>query len=71
MVDLTRADLAVAVLDCDQGVGVIRKGVPERSLSFTPDQIDRMGYADLDSGRETLLNLRNPAYLRDFLRDSA
>jgi Methyltransferase domain len=66
----TRHDLRVAVLKCDLGVGIIRKGSPESRLSYTPAQIEALKYADLRADRERLLNLKPPAYLGEFLAES-
>jgi amino acid adenylation domain-containing protein len=64
----TRRDIRVAVLDCDYGVGVIRKGQPETMiLNRTPDQIKAMTYEDLKADRRNLLNLKDPGYLEAFL----
>lgn len=63
----TRQDLQVAVLDCDWGVGVVRKGAPDSRLSYSPEEIEALGYADLVAERESLLNLKPPKYLSDFL----
>ena len=63
----TRHDLRITVLDCDSGVGVVRKGFPESRLSYSAAQIEALNYADLAAGRERLLNLKPPAYLGEFL----
>jgi hypothetical protein len=63
----TRQDLRVAVLDCDRGVGVVRKGSPESRLPYSAAQIESLDYDDLAADRERLLNLRPPGYLREFL----
>jgi Methyltransferase domain len=63
-------DLRVAVLNCDYGVGVVRKGVPESRLSFSPAQIEALNYADLAADRERLLNLKPPGYLGKFLTEA-
>jgi hypothetical protein len=63
----TRHDLAITVLDCDSGVGVVRKGLPESRLSYTEAQIEALTYEDLAADRERLLNLKPPAYLGEFL----
>jgi hypothetical protein len=55
------------VLDCDLGVGVVRKGLPDSQLPYSPSQIDALNYADLAADREHLLNLKPPAYLGEFL----
>ncbi|MFW3116047.1 hypothetical protein MHAE_19981, partial [Mycobacterium haemophilum DSM 44634] len=56
----TRPDLRIAVLDCDFGVGIIRKGSPERPLSYSAEQVAALNYADLAADRERLLNLKPP-----------
>jgi Methyltransferase domain len=63
----TRQDLRITVLDCDLGVGVVRKGVPEPRLSYSAAQIEALNYADLAAGRDGLLNLKPPTYLAEFL----
>ncbi|WP_082950404.1 MULTISPECIES: class I SAM-dependent methyltransferase [unclassified Mycobacterium] len=63
----TRQDLRLVVLDCDWGVGIVRKGTPESRLSYSPAQIEALDYADLAADRQGLLNLRPPGYLDEFL----
>jgi hypothetical protein len=63
----TRDDLRVAVLNCDCGIGLIRKGVPESRLPYSVAEIDALDYADLAADRERLLNLKPPGYLDEFL----
>lgn len=63
----TRDDLRIAVLKCDFGVGIVRKGCPEARLSFSAAQVDALNYADLAADRVRLLNLKPPAYLDEFL----
>jgi SAM-dependent methyltransferase len=63
----TRHDLRIAVLNCDFGVGIIRKGLAESPLSYSATQIEALNYADLAADREHLLNLKPPAYLDEFL----
>ena len=67
----THDDLRVAVLDCDFGVGIVRKGVPDSRLSYSEEQIEALAYADLAADRERLLNLKPPAYLDEFLASEA
>jgi Methyltransferase domain len=62
-----RHDLRVAVLKCDRGVGILRKGVPESGLSYSAAKIEALTYADLAADRERLLNLKPPGYLDEFL----
>jgi predicted O-methyltransferase YrrM len=63
----TRNDLQVAVLKCDRGVAVVRKGSPETRLPYSTAQIEALDYADLAADRERLLNLQPPRYLDEFL----
>jgi len=63
----TRPDLLVAVLDCDSGIGLVRKGPPESQLPYTAAQVEALDYEDLAADRERLLNLKPPAYLGEFV----
>lgn len=65
-----RHDVRVAVLKCDLGVGIVRKGRPESRLSYSAAEIDTLDYADLAADRKHLLNLKPPAYLGEFLAAS-
>ncbi len=67
----TRPDLLVGVLKCDQGVGFVRKGTPESTLSYSAEQVEGLTYADLKSDRARLLNLKPPRYLNEFLAAGA
>jgi hypothetical protein len=62
-----RDDLQIAVLKCDFGVGLVRKGLPDSRLSYSNEGIESLTYADLAADREGLLNLKPPTYVRDFL----
>ncbi|MDR3417948.1 MAG: class I SAM-dependent methyltransferase [Nevskia sp.] len=63
----TRSDLRVAVLDCDCGVGIIRRGKPDDMLALKPEAIAAMTYQDLVKDKQHLLNLRKPDYFWSFL----
>jgi len=63
----TRHDLRIAVLKCDFGVALVRKGFPQSRLSYSAAQIEALNYADLAADRDRLLNLQPPAYLGEFL----
>jgi len=67
----TRPDLLVGVLKCDQGVGFVRKGTPESTLPYTPEQVASLTYADLKADRKRLLNLKPPRYVDEFLATSS
>lgn len=63
----TRNDLNVIVLDCDYGLGLITRGLSEKTLGLTPNQVDNLTYADLVSHRQEWLNLKPVSYLEQFL----
>ena len=63
-----RSDVQVAVLDCDRGVGLVRKAGPRDMLDYSPGDIDGLSYSDLEADRKALLNLKPPEYLETFLR---
>jgi hypothetical protein len=67
----TRSDLVVAVLDCDYGVGIVRRGRPESTLNLTPGGIEAMTYDDLRQDRKAILNLKRPADLARYLEPPA
>jgi hypothetical protein len=59
----SRHDVRVAVLDTDQGVGIVTRGVSECTLVMVEEDIDRLEYEDLDRDRKRLLDLRPPTDL--------
>lgn len=65
------ADLEVFVLDCDHGIGVVRRGTPEKMLPFTEDEVRALTYGDLEKNREVFLNLKPAAFFEEFVRDHA
>nr|WP_228768626.1 class I SAM-dependent methyltransferase [Mycolicibacterium malmesburyense] len=67
----TRDDLRIAVLDCDFGVGLIRRGLPESRLSYSSAEIEALSFKDLAADRARLLNLKSPESLDEFLGQSA
>jgi hypothetical protein len=67
----TRRDLDVCVLDCDQGLGVVRRGKPEAPLDLTRAQIESLRYEDLAANRERWLNLKPESYFETLFPDSA
>ncbi|MGO9157862.1 class I SAM-dependent methyltransferase [Mycobacterium sp.] len=66
-----RDDVRIAVLKCDMGVGIVRKGHPDSQLSYSPAEIEALDYKDLAADRKRLLNLKPPRYLGEFLGESA
>lgn len=62
-----RRDLRAFVIDCDTGVGIVTRGVPDNRLGYTASEIQSMDYAFFAARRHELLDLRPEAYFRDFL----
>lgn len=58
-----RNDLQVTVFDCDYGIGFVKVGTPESTLSFSLEDIQNLTYADLDKSRKEFLNLKNTSEL--------
>ncbi|MEM3127297.1 MAG: class I SAM-dependent methyltransferase [Candidatus Woesearchaeota archaeon] len=63
----TRSDLQVFVLDCDFGIGIIRKEKATDVLDYSIEEIEKMKYEDLEKNREKFLNLKNEEYFYSFL----
>jgi hypothetical protein len=61
-----RDDINVFVLDCDQGLGVVTFGKPEKKLNFTEQQIRSFSYEDLAANRKEWLNLKDPSYFFEY-----
>jgi hypothetical protein len=66
-----REDLTTFVLDCDNGIGVVACGRSAEMLPYTERDIKTMDYEFLAKNRQTLLGLRRPEYLDEFLRTRA
>ena len=62
-----RSDVRACVIDCDQGVGIVVAGEPESRLHISPDDIARLGYADLVAQRTALLDLRPASALEEVI----
>lgn len=60
-------DLNVFVVDTDHGIGVVYKSRPESMLHFTPTQIEKLSYKDLEQNRDLFLNLKNTSYITSFI----
>ncbi len=58
-----RPDLETVVLDCDHGVGIVRRKRGGTTLRLSAEQIGKMTYADLEADRAGLLGLKPTAYL--------
>jgi len=59
--------LNVSVLDCDFGLGIVRKGQPDDRLNFSDEEIDKMTYQNLEKDRVKLLNLKPLSYFTEFI----
>jgi len=57
-------NLHVFVLDCDYGLGIITKGIPDNMLTFSKQEIANLSYKDLEKSRSRTLNLKNTDYLK-------
>lgn len=65
----TRDDLSITVLNCDFGVGIIRKGKNKNKIDVTYDEIKNLDYNYLDKNRKAVLTLKEPRYLYKILKD--
>jgi hypothetical protein len=63
----TRDDLRVAVLDCDQGMGIVCRGAPDTRVELPEDEIASLTFDELARDRARLLGLRSPSDLRALL----
>ena len=63
-----RGNLNVMVLGAETGLGIITRGKGENMLTFTPEEIELMTYADLEAKRELLLNLKSLEYAQGLLK---
>jgi hypothetical protein len=61
-------ELEVFVIDCDHGVGIVRKRPVKNKLSYSKQQIQDLSYKDLESDRVNLLNLKTEDFFREFLK---
>jgi hypothetical protein len=64
---VTRKDLRVFVLDCDFGLGIITKEAPENMLKYSAEEVRKLSYRDLSKDRQSLLNLKDVSYFKEFL----
>jgi hypothetical protein len=65
----TRKDLHVFVLDCDFGLGIITRETPENMLKYSTEEVRNLSYSDLLKDRQSLLNLKDPNYFKEFLSE--
>ncbi len=60
-------DLFVAVLDCDHGVAIVKKGTPENMLNLTLDEVKSIDFFRLMERKEELLNLKSWEWFKNWL----
>lgn len=60
-------DLNVFTIDTVYGLGVVTRGTPENMLDYSLDQIADLTYADFDSNRNDILNLKDINYFNRFV----
>ncbi len=63
----TQNNMHVFVLDCDYGLGIITKGIPEDMLKFSKEEIANLSYEDLEKNRSRILNLKSTDYFKKLL----
>ena len=56
-------ELRAEVLDCDHGIGIVRKERSRPSLGFSLQEVEALGFEDLVADRAHLLGLKRPALL--------
>jgi len=65
---VTRDDLSVFVLNCDTGLGIIKKGKSKRLELQLFNDIEHLPYQFLEKYREEILNLKPVEYLEEFIQ---
>ena len=59
-------DMPVFVLDCDEGLGFVRRGRQRSRLGLSAAQIRALGYDDLAMHRREWLGLEPPSYFEEY-----
>ena len=62
-----RSDLEVCVLNCDHGVGIVRRGTTANGPRYSADEIEKLSYRDLAANREKYHNLKSPDFLENVI----
>ena len=62
-----RKDVQVMVFDCDYGIGMVRKGIPDKTFTFSKEEISQLTYQDLLDNRVEYLNLKAPEEFAEIL----
>jgi hypothetical protein len=63
-----RPDINIFVLAIESGLGILTKGKSDNLLPYSIKEIEDLSYRDLEKNRAEMLNLKDPAYLEEFLR---
>jgi Methyltransferase domain len=58
----TRRDLRALVLNCDFGLGLVRRAPAEALLDYSLEDIRQMSFSDMARERQRILNLKEPSY---------
>ena len=62
----TRDDLSIFVIDCDCGVGIIKKEENFNKLNFSENDISRMKFEDFIKNAKNFLNLRSTEWFQRY-----
>lgn len=64
----THQDLKIFVLDCDSGLGIIRKGKPDNTLNLSLQEIESMTFKEFYQNKTEFLNLYADDFFLEFLK---
>lgn len=64
-------ELEVFVLDCDHGVGIVRKSPAKNTLNFSEKEIQDLSYSDFEARRVEMINLKSPDFFENFVKELA
>jgi hypothetical protein len=63
-----RKDLTVFVLDCDYGLGIVKRGATDDPFELSEEALRALSYNDLEKNRQSLLNLKDELFVHEFLK---
>ncbi len=63
----SRKDLSLFVLNCDWGVGVLTRNDSDNDLNYEYENIKQLPFSEFEEKRDTILDLKDPTYLTEFL----
>lgn len=61
-------NLDISVIDCDHGIGIIKKSKEGNKLVCNIENLSELTYEDLDRNRIEWLNLKSPNYIKDLIK---